>query len=263
MSLINYERKGRTAYITLNRPEAFNAVNITVAQELTQAWVNVRDDPEVWTAIVTGTGDRAFSAGYDLKEVNELRTQAEKENRPMVLPVLDMIWPMRGLEVWKPFIAAINGLAFGAGLELALACDIRIAAEHASFGLPEVKQAIIPAGGGTQRLPRLIPFGIALEAILTGDAINAQDAYRLGLVNKVVPKAELMSAAEAMANRINENGPLAVRAAKEAAYRGARVPLDEGLRMETIFFLKAAMSEDAAEGPRAFSEKRKPVYKGR
>ena len=139
MSLVIYEKKGRIAYITLNRPDALNAVNIDMANELIQAWTNLRDDPDVWTAIVTGAGERAFSAGYDLKEVTELRAQAEKENRPLVLPVLDMIWPMRGMEVWKPIIAAVNGIAFGAGLELALTCDIRIAAENASFGLPEVK----------------------------------------------------------------------------------------------------------------------------
>ncbi|MEW6033806.1 MAG: enoyl-CoA hydratase-related protein [Chloroflexota bacterium] len=263
MAVVRYEKRDRIAYVTLNRPESLNAVNLEVSRELARIWREVRDDPEVWTVIVTGTGQKAFSAGYDLKEVSQGRAAAEKEGRPFVLPVLDMIWPMRGLEVWKPFIAAVNGIAFGAGLELAMACDIRIAAEHASFGLPEVRQAIIPAGGGTQRLPRLIPFGIALEAIITGDPISAQDALRLGLVNRVVPGDKVMETAEALARRINENGPLAVRAAKESVYRGARMPLDEALRLETLLEAKTFLTEDAAEGPRAFSEKRKPQYKGR
>ena len=163
----------------------------------------------------------------------------------------------------KPVIAAINGYAIGGGLELALACDIRIAADHAQLGLREVTQGIIPGAGGTQRLPRLIPFGLALELLITGDLINAQEAYRVGLVTRVVPLPELMATAHGLAQRINENAPLAVRAAKEAAYKGIQMHLDEGMRFETLLQSKVRQSEDSKEGPRAFAEKRKPMYKGR
>jgi len=176
---------------------------------------------------------------------------------------MEMAWPPRGMvEIWKPFIAAINGIAFGAGLEMAMTCDIRVASDSARFGLPEVKQAIIPGGGGTQRLPRLIPFGIALEALVTGDPLSAADAHRFGLVNRLVPANKVMETAEALARRINENGPLAVRAAKEAACRGVRMPLDEGLRLEALLEIRSFLTDDAVEGPRAFAEKRKPQYRG-
>ncbi len=261
MSVVLYEKKGHIAYITLNRPEVMNAINTEVARGLAEAWDNVRDDPEVWTAIVTGAGDRAFSAGADLKEVAAMSMQAEPGGEPVVLSILRFV-PMRKPEVYKPFIAAINGVATGGGLELALICDIRIAADSARLGLREVVQSLMPGWGGTQRLPRLIPFGMALEILLTGDFVSAEEAYRIGLVNKVVPFDELMPTAEALANRINENGPLAVRAAKEAAYRGMRMPLDEGLQLERLLLQSLIMSEDAKEGPLAFMQKRKPEYKG-
>jgi len=171
--------------------------------------------------------------------------------------------PMRKPPVFKPFIAAINGVATGGGLELALICDIRIASDNARLGLREVVQSLIPGWGGTQRLPRLVPFGLALEVLITGDFISAEEAYRVGLVNKVVPQGELMAAAEALADRINENGPLAVRAAKEAAYRGMQMSLEEGLELESTLIMNLMMSEDAMEGPTAFMMKRKPEYKGR
>ncbi|MFQ5987279.1 MAG: enoyl-CoA hydratase-related protein [Dehalococcoidia bacterium] len=262
MSVVLYEKKGHIAYITLNRPEVMNAINTEAARGLAEAWENVRDDPEVWTAIVTGAGDRAFSAGADLKEVAAMRMQAEQGGEPVELSILRFV-PMRKAEVYKPFIAAINGVATGGGLELALICDIRIAADSARLGLREVVQSLMPGWGGTQRLPRLIPFGMALEILMTGDFVSAEEAYRIGLVNKVVPFDELMPAAEALATRINENGPLAVRAAKEAAYRGMRMPLDEGLQLERLLLQSLIMSEDAKEGPIAFAQKRKPEYKGR
>ena len=260
MPAVLYEKKGRIAYITLNRPEALNAINREAWDGLTKAWIEVRDDPEVWIAIVTGAGDKAFSAGADLKEIGEFLMMPEDKRPPSVVPD---ITPMRGLEVWKPFIAAINGIATGGGLELAMACDIRIAAENARFGLAEVRQALMPSMSGTQRLPRLIPFGKALEILMTGDFIDAQEAYRLGLVNRVVPLKELMPTAEALANRICENGPLAVRAIKEAAYRGIQMSLAEGIRLEEYVSRTLTATQDAKEGPRAFAEKRKPVYKGR
>jgi enoyl-CoA hydratase/carnithine racemase len=238
-----------------------NAMNSEMWQGMTDAWINVRDDPNVWTAIVTGAGERAFSAGADLKEMAMM--QAAMASGGEVPKMVPDVTPMRGIEVYKPFIAAINGYALGGGLELALACDIRIAAEHATLGLSEVQRAIMPGMGGTQRLPRFVPFGMALEILMTGDRISAQEAYRIGLVNRVVPLVELMPTAEALAKRISENGPLAVRAAKEAAYRGVRMSLDEGLRLELLLLQGLIASEDAKEGPVAFAEKRKPQYKGR
>jgi len=205
MPAVLYEKKGYVAYITLNRPEARNAINAEAWEGLTRAWTDVRDDPEVRVAIVTGAGDKAFSSGADLKEIAQFMMMPA-DKRP-ASPVPE-ITPMRGLEVWKPFIAAINGICTGGGLELAMACDMRIAAENATLGLMEVKQALMPSMTGTQRLPRLVPLCSALEILLTGDFIDANEAYRIGLVNKVVPVPELITAAEELANRIAENGPL-------------------------------------------------------
>lgn len=262
MPAVLFEKKGHIAYITLNRPEAFNSINKEVWELSTQAWLKVRDDDDIWVAIVTGAGEKAFCAGADLKEMSGVFQEARKSGHPPALP-LPPINPMRGLEVYKPFIAAINGVALGGGLEFVLTCDLRIAAEHARLGVPEVKQGIIPGAGGTQRLPRAIPWALAMHLLLTGDFISAQEAYRIGLINQVVPMKDLMPTAEAMANKIMENGPLAVRTAKEAAYRGVRMSLDEGLRLEEILEKVLVASEDALEGPTAFAEKRKPVYKAR
>ena len=258
MSALIYEKRGRIAYITLNRPTVLNAINSEVWDGLIQSWINVRDDPEVWIAIVTGAGKKAFSAGADLKETAE-HFAIPEEVRPPKSPTPD-ITPMRGIEVWKPFIAAINGICYGAGLELAMACDIRVAADTASFGLPEVRHAVIAGMSGTQKLPRLVPFGMAMEMLLTGDFINAGEAYRIGLVNRVLPSDQVMPTAEAMAKRICENGPLAVRASKELACRGTEVGLLEGLRLEQEIGGRLSKTKDVLEGPKAFAEKRKPVY---
>ncbi|MBI2831409.1 MAG: enoyl-CoA hydratase/isomerase family protein [Chloroflexi bacterium] len=262
MPAITYEKKGKTAIITLNRPESYNAINSEIWKGLLEYWLAVRDDPEVWTLIVTGAGEKAFCAGVDLKETAERKAQADTEGRPFV-SAMPEVTPMKGMDLPKPVIAAINGIAAGGGLELALACDIRIAAEHARLGLPEVARGLIPAAGGTQRIPRLIPFGLALEMLMTGDFINAQEAYRVCLVNRVVPADQLLPSALALADKINQNGPLAVRAVKEAAYRGMQMPLAEGLYMEALMLGRVRQSEDAWEGPRAFAEKRKPLFKGR
>ena len=252
-----YEKKERIAYITLNRPEALNALNPDVIQELSQALTDFRDDSQLLVAIITGAGERAFCAGADIATTI-----------PMLKGMRGEWWRLpatifRGLDVWKPIIAAINGHALGGGLELALSCDIRIAAEKATFGVPEVTLGLIPGFGGTQRLPRVIPTAIAAEMLLTGRSINAQEAYRIGLVNKVVPLPELMPAAEEMANRLCQLPPLAVRAAKEAMLRGLDLTLEEGLRLETKIEDFVMSTEDADEGPKAFLEKRKPVFKGR
>ncbi len=262
MSVVLLEKKDKIATIILNRPEAYNALNHEVWREITNMWIELKDNPEVWTIILSGAGDKAFCAGQDLKEMAQLKKEAEREGRPFV-SAMPEVSPGKYLEMPKPVIAAINGFAIGGGLELALACDIRIAADDARLGLREVCQALIPGAGGTQRLPRFIPFGLALEILMTGDLISAQEAYRIGLVNKVVSPAELMPTAHALANKINENGPLAVRAVKEAAYKGMEMHLHEGLRFETLLLSKVRQSEDAWEGPMAFAEKRKPNYKGK
>ncbi len=258
-----YERRRRLAIITLNRPEALNALNSGVRQGLFDAFTRFRDDPDAWVAIVTGTGDRAFSAGADLKEMSAGR-QAELTGE-RVDPFWEPDRPAlnRGLPLWKPIIAAINGYCLAGGLELALSCDIRIAVPHARFGLTEVLRGILPGGGGTQRLPRTVPFGIALELMLTGAHIEADEAYRIGLVNHIVPAERLMAEAEALAERICANAPLSTRAIKEAAYRGIGVTLDEGLRIEALLSRILRTTEDSREGPKAFAEKRPAQFKGR
>jgi len=255
-----YEKKGRIAYLTINRPETRNAMNSEVWDGLIKAWTDVGDDPDVWAAIVTATGDKAFSSGQDLKEMAEWLAIPEDKRPAMPLPEVN---PMRGMQIWKPVIAAINGVCIGGGLELALACDIRIAADTARLGLAEVKSGVIPGNSGSQKLPRLIPFAKALELLMTGDLVDAEEACRLGLVNKVVPFDQLMPEAEALASRICENGPLAVRAVKELACRGIEMSLADGLLLELEIGERLTKSEDAMEGPRAFAEKRKPVWKGR
>ncbi|MBI2724205.1 MAG: enoyl-CoA hydratase/isomerase family protein [Chloroflexi bacterium] len=257
-----YEKRGRIAIVTVNRPERMNAIDPQTSAELHEAWSDVRDDDNVWVGIFTGAGERAFSAGNDLVAMSQMQQQG--------LNAVSAAYSRapfggitRNFECWKPMIAAINGFCLAGGLEMALACDIRIAAEHATFGLPEVTRAIIPGAGGTQRLPRLIGLGPALELILTGGRFDAAWALRTGLVNDVVPAADVMPRAIAMAEAICENGPLAVRLAKEAAVRGLTMPIDEGLHLENEQSRKVLASEDAREGPLAFAQKRKPAYKGR
>ncbi|MGQ9696049.1 MAG: enoyl-CoA hydratase-related protein [Thermodesulfobacteriota bacterium] len=261
---IIYEKKGRIAMITINRPEAMNAIDPETSEELGKAWLDFRDDPNLWVAILTGAGDKAFSAGADLKKmIPFLATLSpfERKEREDKFPGFGGI--TRNLNIWKPMIAAINGFCLAGGLEMALACDLRVAAEHATFGLVEVSRGIIPGAGGTQRLPRMIPVAKALEMILMAKRIDAQEALRLGLVNKVVPAPEVMPTAMQMAEAILENAPLAVRAAKEAIIRGLSLPLDEGLRLESTLQSYLLRTEDAIEGPKAFAEKRKPQYKAR
>jgi len=260
MPALVYEKKGRIAYITLNRPEVLNAMNFEVWGALVKAWADVRDDPDVWVAIVTGAGDKAFCAGQDLKELAAWLMTAHHQRSAPPIPEIS---PMRGMQVWKPFVAAINGICTGGGLELAMACDIRIAADTARLGLAEVKRGVIAGNSGTQKLIRLVPFAKALEMLMTGDFIDASEAYRIQLVNKVVPFDRLLPEAEALASRICENGPMAVRAVKELAYRGIDMRLEEGLDLELEISQRVALTEDAREGPRAFTEKRKPDWKAR
>lgn len=260
---ILYEQQDRVVTITINRPEAMNAIDPETHFELIDAWIRFRDDPEAWVAILTGAGDRAFSAGADLKKMIPQAFAAGGRERGRGHNDYGLGGITRGLEIWKPMIAAINGHALAGGLEQALACDLRVATEHATFGLTEVRWAIMPGAGGTQRLPRAVPLAKAMEMILMAETISAQEAYRIGLVNAVVPLAELMPAARRWAQTLCERGPLAVRAAKEAVIRGLSLPLPDGLRLEAFLSGTLRGTEDAVEGPRAFAEKRKPVFKTR
>jgi len=254
---IDYKKEGRIAIFTINRPEAFNMVNVRVFRELHKRMVEFRDDPELWVGIITGARTRAFSAGADIKDM--LPFAREHRDSPEALPPSIM----RGLDMWKPLIAAVNGLALGGGLEIVLACDIRIASEKARFGTPEVTLGLIPGWGGTQRLPRMLPWCKAAELLLMGRLIDAQEAYRIGLVNKVVPQEQVMPVAKEWAEAICQAGPLAVRAAKEAMIRGSSMPLEDGLQLESSLFNRIMGTEDYAEGVAAFNEKRKPVYKAK
>jgi len=257
MALI-YEKKDHIAYITINRPEAMNAMDPETYRELSEAWTDVRDDPDVWVAIITGAGDKAFSAGADLKKTIGRPIEAWHFWQTQEEQILN-----RGLEVWKPIIAAVNGYCLAGGMTLLLATDIRIAAEHATFGLSEVSRGILPGNGGTQRTIQQLPYPIAMYFLLTGERMNAEEAMKAGLINKVVPLAELMPEAERIARKICENAPLAVRAIKELAVRGQYLPIEYGLRLEQAISRALSATEDAREGPKAFAEKRKPSYTGK
>ena len=254
--VVDYTKEGKIAIFTLNHPPV-NAVSVQVIKELYEALVDFRDDPELWVGIITGAGEKAFCAGADIKDM--LPFLQEHKNAPWaILPN-----HMRGLTLWKPLVAAINGLALGGGLEIALACDIRVASENARLGVPEVNLGIIPGWGGTQRLPRMVPWCKAAELLLTGRPIDAQEAYRIGLVNKVVPPEELISTAKEYAEAICQVAPLGARAAKEAMIRGTSVSLEEGLRLENMLMMSLMNTEDYREGTRAFTEKRKANFKAK
>ncbi len=251
---IDYRQEGKVAIFTINRPEVLNALDTESMAELTRAMIDFRDDPGLWVGIVTGAGERSFCTGLDLKSVQPLKP-GERQDWSQATFV-------KGLELWKPVIAAVNGYAFGGGLEIALTCDIRIASENARFGLTEVSIGLIPGWGGTQRLPRLIHFGKALEMILTGKQLRAQEAYDLHLVSEVVPQEELMNKAMELANHICGLAPLAVQAAKETIIRGYSMGLDEGLTLESAISDAVLATKDFAEGRNAFLEKRKAEFKG-
>jgi crotonobetainyl-CoA hydratase len=254
-----YEKRGRVAVITLNRPEALNAINPPLGAALTEAMTRFRDDPEQWVAILTGAGERAFCAGADLKwraqHEDLVRAPRAAGDRP------GLTSPQFGC--WKPIIAAVNGYAVGGGLELAMACDLIVAAEHAQFGLPEPRRGLMADGGGIQRLIRRVPWNVAMGMILTGAFIDAAEARRIGLVNEVAPKEQLLAAAERWAAAILECSPLAVQASKQAALQGADWPLEIAMSRNYALHQQLRQSADFVEGPRAFAEKRKPVWTGR
>jgi len=249
---------GGIATIVINRPERMNAMDLEHYRGLSQAWMRVRDDPEIRVAIITGAGDRAFSAGADIKSF----LTAPAEFSEMWLTQRDQLLN-RGLEVWKPVIAAVNGYCLAGGMTLLMATDIRIAAEHASFNIAEVKRGIVPGNGGTQRILDQLPYAIGMELLLTGDSIDAARAAHFGLVNKVVPMGELMATARAYAERIAANAPLAVQAAKELAVRSREMDRTTGLRVEALVNRLLQCTADASEGPAAFAAKRKPNFEGR
>ena len=251
------ERRGRVAIITINRPEKRNALNIQTREEGARLLEELRDDEGIGVVVFTGAGDKAFIAGADIAEFAGRTALTQRD----VMMARSLFTAIDGFP--KPVIAMVNGYCLGGGCELALACDLRIASETASFGQPEINLGIIPGGGGTQRLTRLVGEGKAMELILTGDIIDAQAAYNLGLVNLVVPAADLEAKTMEIANRIAEKSPVALRMAKEAVKLASRSNLDEGLRREVDLFALCFSSEDKDEGVRAFLEKRKPVFKGK
>ena len=250
------EDRGRIRIVTINRPDVANALHSEASHELEAVWSDFAANDELWVGIVTGAGDRAFSAGNDLK------VQAAGKRGPR--PHYGFGGLTHRLDMFKPVIAAVNGFAMGGGFELALACDLIIASENAFFGLPEPRVGMIASGGGVQRLPRVIPQKQALDIILTGRRVTAEEGLRLGFVNEVVPQGQALAKAIEWANRILECSPIAIRAAKEAVYVGLdRLTVEDALRMPYPIHSTLHQTEDYLEGPRAFAEKRKPVWKNR
>jgi enoyl-CoA hydratase len=253
-----YEKRGAIAHVTVNRPKVLNALNAATWQDLSTAFEDAKSDPAVRGIILTGAGDKAFIAGADISGLAQATAiDAERSSR-FGQQVLDLIE-----NLGKPVVAAINGFALGGGCETAMACTIRIAVEHAKFGQPEVKLGLLPGGGGTQRLPRLVGKGRALQLILSGGLISAQEAYRIGLVNEVVPAADLIARAESILNEIAGNAPIAVKYALDAVNNGMETSQNEGLVLEASYFGLCAGTEDKREGTSAFLEKRAPHFAGR
>lgn len=255
---IDFTLDNHVATITINRPERMNAMDTEHYEALSAAWVRVRDDPEIRVAMVTGAGDKSFSAGADLKSF----VGAQPPLSELLLTQKNQLLN-RGLEVWKPIVAAVNGYCLGGGMTLLLATDLRIAAEHATFSVAEVKRGVFPANGGTQRIAQQLPHPIAMELLLLGESMDAQTALRWGIVNRVVKAADLLATARDYATRLARNAPLAVQAAKELALRSRDMDLATGLRLEQVMLRVLQGSEDVQEGTTAFSEKRAPSFAGR
>jgi crotonobetainyl-CoA hydratase len=254
-----YEKQGHVAEITNNRPQRLNALHPPSNAEFVEVWRDVDRDPQIRVAILTGAGDKAFSAGFDLKWADEHGFGAVGGAYPfggLAFRPTDTDPPV----VRKPVIAAVNGIAFGGGMEIALACDMVVAAAEATFGLTEARWGLIPLGGGVHWLPRQIPLKRALGLLLTGDTITAQEADELGLVNRVVPRSELMEAARDLASRVVQCGPLAVQAIKQAVYQGLGLPYEVAQRRHYTLWDESQDSDESREGVRAFAEKRKPAW---
>jgi enoyl-CoA hydratase len=255
---VSYEKKGAIAYVTVNRPKVLNALNAATIRDLRTAFEDARDDDSVRGVILAGAGGKAFVAGADITEVA----------RVTAVEAADMTNNGQGLtnlieNLGKPAIAAVNGFALGGGCELAMACTIRLATENTKFGQPEVKLGVIPGYGGTQRLPRLVGRGRALQLILSGGMIDAAEAYRIGLVNEIVSADQLLARAEAILQQIFSNAPVAVKFALEAVNKGLETSQAEGLVMESSFFAICAATDDKKEGTSAFLERRAPKFAGR
>ena len=253
-----YEEKGAFAYVTVNRPKVLNALSASTWADLRTAFEHARNATAVRGVILTGAGSKAFIAGADIRELSHTTGLEAEQSSRFGQEVLDLIE-----NLGKPVIAAVNGFALGGGCETAMACTLRIAVETARFGQPEVALGLVPGGGGTQRLPRLIGKGRALQLILSGDMISAQEAYRIGLVNEIVPAADLLARAEAILTKITSNAPLAVGFALEAVNKGLETSQRQGLLLEAAYFGLCAASEDKNEGTAAFLEKRTPQFRGR
>jgi enoyl-CoA hydratase/carnithine racemase len=260
IALVNvlYEKRGGIAYVTLNRPKVLNALNAATWTDLRSAFEDAKADSSVRGVILTGAGDKAFIAGADISELAHVDAYEAEESSRFSQEVLNLIE-----NLGKPVIAAVNGFALGGGCETAMACTFRIAAEHAKFGQPEVKLGLLPGGGGIQRLPRLVGKGRALQLILTGETISAQEAWRIGLVNEVVPAANLIARAEAVLKQIAANAPIAVKYSLDAANKGLDTSQSEGFALEASYFGICASTEDKKEGTSAFLEKRAPQFAGR
>ena len=255
---ILFEIKDKIATITVNRPEALNALNWQTMQEIQAAFSSAKEGMEIGGVIITGAGEKSFVAGADIKELAIKDPVDAKEFSLASQEILHFIEHFP-----KPVIAVVNGFCLGGGCELAMACHMRVASENAKFGQPEVNLGLIPGNGGTQRLPRLIGKGRALELVLTGNMIDAQEAYRIGLVNKVTPPQELMASAEKILKTIMSKGPVAVKLGLEAVNHGLELTLDEGVQLESNLFGLCFSTEDMKEGTQAFIEKRKAEFKGK
>src|SRR5580765_7678807 len=255
---ILFEKRNSIAYITINRPKVLNALNMATMGELRRVFTDLKQDREVRVVILTGAGEKSFVAGADIGELQRNNPVEAKEYTHRGQAVVDLVE-----NLGKPVIACINGFALGGGCEIAMACTMRLASENAKLGQPEVKLGIIPGYGGTQRLPRLVGKGIAMQLLLTGEMISAQEAHRIGLVNEVVAAAELIPRAEAIAAKIIANAPLAVQYTMEAVNKGMEMTLAEGLYLEATLFGVAGATEDKKEGTTAFLEKRAAQFKGK
>ncbi len=262
--LILYEKKGKIAYVTINRPEAHNCIDPETSEELIKVWDEIKRDRDVLVSILTGAGEKSFSSGADLKKlIPYIRETSEEENRIRAYQGPGWGGVSGGYRIYKPIIAAINGYCIAGGHELAEFCDIRIAADHATFGHQEIKWGLMPGDGGCSRLWRIVGLGRALEIILTGELYDAQEAYRIGFVNHVVPLNQLMDKASEMAERIAGNGPLALRAAKQAVLNSIGRPLDEGIMFETDTFSYLCRSKDWQRGQEAFLIGTKAEFEGK